>query len=98
MGSEKESQKYLPKHKKGQFWTLYIFFKTVHAIETIFYSHSLSYYGTMCATGSKSYGWDLRKNAKIDSKNTKNTFWTFHTSSKTVQAIETTIYSHSTSY
>ena len=35
-------------------------------------------------------GWDLRKKAKISSKNTKKKhFWTFYISSKTVQAIET---------
>ena len=51
----------------------------------------------MCAVTSKSYGWDLRKNAESSSKNTKKN-WTFYISSKTVQAIETTFYSHSTSY
>ena len=72
----------------------------MQAIETTFYSHSTSYYGTMCAIRLKPYGWDLRKKAKISSKNThkKKHFWTFYISSKTVQAIETTFYSHSTSY
>ena len=52
----------------------------------------------MCAIRSKQYGWDLRKKAKISSKNTKKAiFWTFYIFSKTVQAIETTFYSHSTS-
>ena len=52
----------------------------------------------MCAIRSKTYGWDLRKKDKISSKNTKKLFWTFYISSKTVQAIETTFYSRSTSY
>ena len=35
-------------------------------------------------------GWDLKKKAKISSKNTKKKhFWTFYFSSKAVQAIET---------
>ena len=43
----------------------------MQAIETTFYSHSTSYYGTMCAIRSKLYSWDLRRKAKISSKNTK---------------------------
>ena len=70
----------------------------MQAIETTFYSHSTSYYGTVCAIRSKPYGLDLRKKAKISSKDTKKHFWTFYISSKTVQAIETTFYCHSTSY
>ena len=131
--------------KKKHFWTFYISSKTVQAIETTFYSHSTSYYGTVCTIRSKPYDWDLRKKAKISSKDKKNIFglfifpqklcrrlkrlftvilhhitapcvqldqnrmariserkpksvqktqkkhfWTFYTSSKTVQAIETT--------
>ena len=50
----------------------------MQAIETTFYSHSTSYYGTMCAIRSKLYSWDLRRKAKISSKNTKkNTFGLF---------------------
>ena len=58
---------------------LFVFFssKTVQAIETTFYSHSTSYYGTVCANRSKPYGWDLRKKAKISSKNTKKNFGLF---------------------
>ena len=71
----------------------------MQAIETTFYSHSTSYYGTMCAIRSKPYGWDLTTKAKISSKNTKKKhFCSFYISSKIVQAIETTFYSHSTSY
>ena len=87
------------KTQKKSFWTFYISSKTVQAIETTFYSHYTSYYGTMCAIRSKPYGWDQRKKAKISSKNTKKKhFWTFYISSKIVQAIDTTFYSHSTSY
>ena len=43
----------------------------MQAIETTFYSHSTSYYGTLCANRSKPYGWDPRKKAKISSKDTK---------------------------
>ena len=85
------------KNKKKHFWTFYISSKIVQAIETTFYSHSTSNYGTMGAIRSKPYGWDLRKKAKIGSKNTKEHFRIFYISSKTVQAIETTFYSHSTS-
>ena len=53
------------------------FLKTVQAIETTFYSHSTSYYGTVCAIRSEPYGWDLRKEAKISSKDTKKTFLDF---------------------
>ena len=49
----------------------------MQAIETTFYSHSTSYYSTMCAIRSKPYGWDLRKKAKISSKNKKKTFLDF---------------------
>ena len=35
---------------------------------------------------------------KLVQKTQKKRFWTFHISSKIVQAIETTSYSHSTSY
>ena len=59
------------KTQKKSFWTFYISSKTVQAIETTFYSHYTSYYGTMCAIRSKPYGWDQRKKAKISSKNTK---------------------------
>ena len=65
------------------------FSKTVQAIETTFYSHSTSYYRTMCAIRSKPYGWDLKKKATISSENTKKTFLDFLYSSKTVQAIQT---------
>ena len=47
--------------KKLQFWTFYFFSKTVQAIETIFYSHSTSYYSTMCAFRSKPYSRDLKR-------------------------------------
>ena len=43
----------------------------MQAIETTFYSHPTSNYGTLCAIGSKPYGWDLKKKATISSKNTK---------------------------
>ena len=43
----------------------------MQVIETTFYSHSTSYYGTMCAIRSKPYDCDLRKETKISSKNTK---------------------------
>ena len=43
----------------------------MQAIETTFYSHSTSYYGTVCAIRLEPYGWDLRKEAKISSKDTK---------------------------
>ena len=59
------------KNTKKHFWTFYISSKTVQAIETTFYSHSTSFYGTVCANRSKPYGWNLRKKAKISSKNTK---------------------------
>ena len=98
MGSETESQNEYKKPKQKHVWTFYIFSKTVQAIGTTFYSHSTSDYGTMCAIRSKPYGSDLRRKAKIDSKNPKKPFWTFHSSSKTAQAIETIFYSHSTSY
>ena len=53
----------------------------------------------MCAIISKAYGWDLRKKAKISSNNTKKGhLWTFYNFPKTVQAIETIFYNHSTSY
>ena len=85
--------------KKKHFWIFYISSKTVQAIETTFYSHYTSLYGTMCSIRSKPYGWDLRKNAKSSSKKHKQKhFWTFYISSKTVQSVETTFYSHSTSY
>ena len=74
--------------KKGHSWTFYNFRKTVQAIETIFYNHSTSYRGTMCAIRSKPYGWDLRKKEKVSSKNTNKAFWTFYLLSKTVQAID----------
>ena len=48
-----------------------IFSKTVQAIETTFYSHSTSYYRTMCAIRSKPYGWDPNQKATISSKNAK---------------------------
>ena len=95
----RKTSKVVKKTQKDHFWTFYFFCKTVQAIETTFYSHSTSFYGTMCAIRPKPYGWDLRKKDKISSKNTKKKhFWTFYISSKTVQAIETTSYSHSTSY
>ena len=59
------------KNTKRPFLDFLFFSKTVHAIETTFYSHSTSSYGTMCAIRSKPYGWNLRKKAKISSKNTK---------------------------
>ena len=49
----------------------------MQAIETTFYSHSTSYYGTVCAIRSKPYGWDLRKKAKISSKDTKKNIFGF---------------------
>ena len=53
----------------------------------------------MCAIRSKAYGWDLRKKAKISSKNTqKGHLWTFYNFPKTVQAVETIFYNRSTSY
>ena len=51
-GILKERQTQFKKHKKGHFWTFYNFSKTVQALETIFYSNSTSYYGTMCAIRS----------------------------------------------
>ena len=93
----RKTPKVVKKTQKDLFGFFYFSSKTVQAIETTFYSHSTSYYGTVCANRSKPYGWDLRKKAKISSKNTKKN-WTFYISSKTVQAIETTFYSHSTSY
>ena len=66
----KNAESSFKKHKKTIFG-LFIFLQTVHAIETTFYSHSTSYYGTMCAIRSKPYGWNLRKKDKISSKNTK---------------------------
>ena len=63
------------KNTKKYIWTFYISSKTVHAIETTLYSHSTSYYGSMCAIRSKPYGWDLRKTDKISSKNTKKNFF-----------------------
>ena len=68
--------------KKKHFWTFYISSKTVQAIETTFYSHSTSYYGTVCAIRLKPYGWDLRKKAKFSSKDTKKPFWIFYISQK----------------
>ena len=95
----RKKDKISSKNTKKHFWTFYISSKTVQAIETTFYSHSTSFYGTMCAVRPKPYSWDIRKKDKISSKNTKKKhFWTFNISSKTVQAIETTFYSHSTSY
>ena len=49
----------------------------MQAIETTFYSHSTSYYGTVCTIRSKPYDWDLRKKAKISSKDKKNIFGLF---------------------
>ena len=59
------------KNTKRPLLDFLFFSKTVHAIETTFYSHSTSYYGTMCAIRSKPYCWNLRKKDKISSKNTK---------------------------
>ena len=59
------------KTQKKHLWTFYNSSKTVQAIETTFYSHSTSYYGTVCAIRSKPYGWDLRTKAKSRSKDTK---------------------------
>ena len=95
----RKTPKVVKKTQKDHFWTFYFFSKTVQAIETTFYSHSTSFYGTMCAIRPKPYGWDLKKKATISSKNTqKDHFWTFYFFSKTVQAIETTFYSHSISF
>ena len=73
----RKTTKVVKKTQKDHFWTFYFFSKTVQAIETTFYRHSTSYYGTMCAIGSKPYSWDLRKKAEISSKNTKNSFGLF---------------------
>ena len=73
----KKTPKVVKKTQKDHFWTFYFFCETVQAIETTFYSHSTSFYGTMCANRSKPYGWDLRKKAKISSKNTKKNFGLF---------------------
>ena len=58
----------LKKHRKGHFGLLIFSPKTVHANETIFYSHSTSYYGTMCAIGSKPYSWDLKRTPNLVQK------------------------------
>ena len=67
----RKTSKVVKKTQKDHFWTFYFFCKTVQAIETTFYRHSTSFYGTMCAIRPKPYGWDLRKKDKISSKNTK---------------------------
>ena len=73
----RKKAKIISKDTKKHFWIFYISSKTVQAIETTFYSHSTSYYGTMCAIRSKPYGWDLRKKVEFSSKNKKKRFWTF---------------------
>ena len=73
----RKKAKIISKDTKKHFWIFYVSSKTVQAIETTFYSHSTSYYGTMCAIRSKPYGWDLRKKVEFSSKNKKKTFLDF---------------------
>ena len=69
--------KLFKKTQKRPFWALYIFSKTVHANETIFYNRSTSYYGTMCAIGSKEYSWDLKRTPNLVQKTQKKSFLDF---------------------
>ena len=64
----RKKAKIILKNTKSHFGLFIFSAKTVHANETIFYSHSTSYYGTMCAIGSKPYSWDLKRTPNLVQK------------------------------
>ena len=95
---QRRKDKISSKNTKKPFLDFFNFSKTVQTIDTIFYSHSTSYWGTMCAIRSNPYGWDLRKVTKISSKDTRKAiFGLFILSRKLCRRLKQ-FFSHSTSF